>query len=337
MKKIVALVIVGAFALTLGVLLRAYAYPKLAVVPSDLDSRVVAQSLPDSPATYFSIADLAEKTESLRNISSARVDSKASEEVSDELGTDVLVIKSYACTDLATVDCQTASLPLSGAISTFALDKKTGNQVAWDGASIETGGEVETGVEFEGLTIKFPFNAQKKTYQFWNADLRTSVPVTYEGEEKLQGLKVYRYKQTLTPTAVSKLDLPGDLVGSDEGTVTADRVASGTTEYYVEPETGVIMSAVSSPNSYAEVDGQKILTITKGTFQSPDSTIADTVDEYKPLAKALFGIRVVAPIAGPAVGLLCFVAAGVLWARRSRRDASIEAGATGRRRETVDA
>jgi len=318
MKKIVALVTVGAFVLSLGILLRAYAYPRLAVVPKDLDSKVVAQSLPDAPATYFSIADLAEKQESLRNISSARVDAKASEEVSDELGKDVLVVRSYACTDLATVDCQTAPLPLSGAVSTFAIDKRSGEPVAWDGASIETGGETEDGVDFKGLTIKFPFDAQKKTYQFWNADLRTTVPVAYVGEEKLHGLKVYRYKQTIEPTTVSRLDLPGDLVGSTESTVTTDRVTSGSTEYYVEPETGVIMSAVSSPDSYASLDGNKVLTITKGTFKSPESTIIDTVDEYKGLSKALFAVRVLAPIVGTVVGALCLLAAAVLWARRRR-------------------
>jgi hypothetical protein len=321
MKKIVALITLGAFLLTLGILLRAYAYPRLAVVPADLDSEVVAQSLPGEPATYFSIADLAEKSESLKNISSARVDAKASAEVSDELDQDVLVIRSYACTDLATVDCQTAPLPLAGALSTFAIDERTGEPVAWDGASIETGGATETGIAFKGLTIKFPFNAQKRTYQFWNADLRDTVPVKYVGEEKLHGLTVYRYEQTIEPTVVSQLDLPGDLVGSDEPTVTAD----------VEPETGVIMSAVSSPSSYAELDGEKVLTITDGTFQSPDSTITDTVDEYKPLAKALFAVRVLAPIVGPAAGLLCFGVAGLLWLRRGRRtDPGVEQPVTRR-------
>ena len=50
---------------------------------------------------------------------------------------------------------------------------------------------------FEGLYFKFPFDAQKKTYPFWDGTLRKATPAKYVGEGKVKGMKVYKYKQTI--------------------------------------------------------------------------------------------------------------------------------------------
>ena len=195
MKKIHALLFLGAFLLVAGLGARYYAYPRLAVIPADLDSKVVAENPPGEPATYFSIAELSEVSGELGNQTQARVDPVATEELAAELDRDVLVVRTYACTDDIAVDCSTIRYPLSAALSTFAVDRRTGEPVEWDDASIETGGSVEPGVEFEGLTIKFPFNAQQQTYGFWNADLRTSIPVEFVGETERRRARRLRVPQ----------------------------------------------------------------------------------------------------------------------------------------------
>ncbi len=319
MKKSIALVVTGTFLLVLGVLSTTYIYPRVAVVPRNLDSAVIASNAENDPATYFSIADLAEKTAVLSNNNTARVDARASDDVSDELGKDVLVIDSYACSDLATVDCTTMDTPLSATATTLAIDPHSGEAVRWDGTTIATGGQTDTDVAVEGLTIKFPFHAQKKGYEFWNASLREAVPVTYVGETKVKGLAAYEYEQMLAPTVLGQLDVPGSLVGSDRATVSVDNVSSGTTTYLVEPETGVILSATSAPDNYATFEGERAFTITQGSFVSPDDVVADTVAEYRPLARALFAVRVVVPVVGIGLGVILLVLGLVLGARSRRR------------------
>jgi hypothetical protein len=318
MKKIVALLFLGSFVLVLGLGARFYAYPKLAVIPTDLDSTVVAENPPGEPATYFSIADLAEVSGELGNQTHAQVDTAASADMTAELDRDVLVVRTYACTDDIAIDCSTIRYPLSGALSTFLIDRRSGEPVAWDEATLETGGSTDS-VEFEGLTIKFPFNAQRTTYQFWNADLRTSIPVEFTGETSVDGLAAYEYRSTVEPTVLGQIDVPGSIIGmDDEPTVTVDRVSSSETTYVVEPESGVIISATSVQDSYAELDGEKVLTITDGTFTTPQSAADETVATYRPLSKALYAVRVLAPVVGSIVGVLLLALAALLAVRRRR-------------------
>ena len=326
MKKINALIFLGAFLLVAGLGARYYGYPRLAVIPTNLDSKVVAENPPGEPATYFSIAKLSEVSGELGNQTQAQVDPVASEELAAEMDRDVLVVRTYACTDDIAVDCSTMRYPLSAALSTFAIDRRTGEPVAWDDASIETGGAVESGVEFEGLTIKFPFNAQQRTYEFWNADLRTSVPVEFVGETSVDGLAAYEYRSEIEPTVLGQLDIPGSIIGmDDEPNVTVDRVTSSETTYVVEPESGVIISATSVQDSYAALDGDKVLTITDGTFTTPASAADATVATYRPLSKALYAVRVLAPLVGAIAGALLLALAALLVVRRRRRQASATA------------
>jgi hypothetical protein len=335
MKKIHALLFLGAFLLVAGLGARYYAYPRLAVIPTDLDSTVVAENPPGEPATYFSIAELSEVTGELGNQTHAQVDTAASADMTDDLGRDVLVVRTYACTDQITVDCSTLRYPLSGALSTFLIDRRTGEPVVWDEASIETGGATSP-VDVEGLTIKFPFNAQKTTYQFWNADLRGTVPVEFVGETSVDGLAAYEYRGTVEPTVLSQLDIPGSIIGmDDEPTVTVDRVSSSETTYVVEPESGVIISATSVQDSYAELDGEKVLTITNGTFTTPQAAADDTVATYRPLSKALYAVRVLAPIVGSVAGVVFIALAAVLLVRR-RRAAAAPVTATSTRSEPAN-
>ena len=327
MKKIHALLFLGAFLVMAGIGARYYAYPRLAVIPTDLDSKVVAENPSGEPATYFSIAELSEVTGELGNQTQARVDPAASEDLTAELDRDVLVVRTYACTDSITVDCSTLRYPLSAAVSTFAIDPRTGEPLAWDDASIETGGSVEEGVEFEGLTIKFPFNAQRKTYPFWNADQRTSIPVEFVGETSVDGLAAYEYRSQVEPTVLGQLDIPGSIIGMEQPKVTVDRVTSSETTYVVEPESGVIISATSVQDSYAALDGEKVLTITDGTFTTPDSAADATVETYRPLSRALYALRVLAPVVGTAVGTVLIALAASLLVRRRRRPVPAETAA----------
>jgi len=334
-KKIYALMAVGAFLLCLGVLVRVYAYPRLAVVPEDLDTTVVAINAEDEPATFFNIAELSEQESALKSTTVARIDAEASADASSEVGRDVQVVVLHTCTDLATVVCQEQRYPISAAIRTFAIDAATGEAVQWSGSSVETGGETVTDIPIEGYTIKLPFHVEKQTYPIWNSDLGRTVDATFAGEDELEGLRVYRFETEVLPTVVDELDLPGFLVDSEAPTVIAEQVASSTSTLYVEPETGVILSAVSSQDGYAQVDGERVLTTVRGTFVADDETVATAVEEYKTLSSLLYLVRVVVPLAATTTGLL-LIGAGVLLTLRHRRR-TVEVGPQSAHRALVSA
>ena len=277
MKKLAVPVLLslGVLMLVGAVMSRVYVYPHVAVLPGNLEARVVAQSPDREPAVYFSTADLREHTAPLRSITATTVDAAATQQARKDLGRDVLVVRSNACTDAAPADCTTNRSPLAAALSTVAVDRSTGAAVDWSGNALLTQGRVRNDVAYDGYLVKLPFNTRQTEYPFWNQSLERAAPMRYVDETTLHGLRVYRFRQVIPPTVISRLDLPGTLAGrSLSATVRADLLFGATTEAWVEPETGVVVSARSVQDSYAAVDDRRVLTITKGTFETPDAEVA---------------------------------------------------------------
>ncbi|MEU5906203.1 DUF3068 domain-containing protein [Micromonospora sp. NPDC047527] len=117
-----------------------------------------------------------------------------------------------------------------------ALDRRTAEAVACCAEDIN-------GAPFkhEGLTYTFPFGTEKKTYQYFDNTARKAYPAKYLGTEQLQGLTVYKFEMTAEPVKISEIDVPGNLIGSTEATVTAGRFYANTRTLWVEPDSGVIV------------------------------------------------------------------------------------------------
>lgn len=327
MKKIHALLVLGSLLVVGGLLARFYAYPTLAVIPADTDVTVVATSVKDVPATYFSIADLAEVTNPLTSVTRVRANAKLSELAAKETGKDVIVFDVYACTDpsggdaggAASKNCLTNKLPISGELSRYAMDQSSGELVDWSGGRVESGGKVSEDVPFAGYVFKLPFNAQPHDYEMWNGGLQDTLPATFVKEMKVAGVRTYEYRTEMAPTVVGQLELPGSLVGSDEPTVSADQVASSSGVLLVEPETGLIVGGSSTLDSYAELDGKRVLTISSGTFAVSDEEVAKGAKDAAKTATGLKLLRVTGPVVAVALGLLILALALVLLVRRRRR------------------
>ena len=187
--------------------------------------------------------------------------------------------------------------------------------VPWKGATIESDGKTTKPAEIKGLYFKFPFDAQKKTYQFWDGTLLKATSAKYVGEGKVKGMKVYKYEQTIDPVTTGTIDVPGTLVGSTESTVTADRVYSSVSKYSVDPVTGVVIVGQTAQDSYLEVNGERKVTTTKATLGYTDQNVTDTVNEYKSKTALLTAIKTTVPVGGTILGVI-LVAVGLLLRRR---------------------
>ena len=313
--------LLGAFLLALATLSKFYMYDQLAVAPQNTISTSVSETAPGAEAEYLdAAAGLKVTTGPLKSTRTVVGDVKASKQASKDLGKGIAVYKTYSCTDIPTFDCKQGSTPLSGTDDTVAFDRSTGEAVAWKGTKHAADGKTTQPYDFQGLYFKFPFDTQKTTYQFWDDTLAKATSAKYVGEGKVQGLKVYKFRQTIAPTNTGTIDVPGSLVGSTESTVTADQMYSNVVSFSVEPTTGVIVVGGAQQDSWLEVNGVRKVTTTKAALEYTAANTANTVSEYKSKAAQLAAIKTTVPLFGGVLGAL-LILFGV-WTRRGSSESS---------------
>ena len=306
------LLFLGAFLLVIAAMSKFYMYDRLAVVPFNTVTTSHSSTAPGADAEYLDVAAGLKITEGpLANTKIVTGDVAASKKATKKLGRDIAVWNIYDCTDTPDFNCGSGEVALSATTDRVAFDANTGETVKYEDTSSEADGEITKPFAFKGLYFKFPFDAQKKTYQFWDGTLREATPAKYVGQGKVKGMKVYKYRQTIDPVKTGTIDVPGDLVGSDEGTVTADRFYSSVSDYSVDPVTGVVIVGQTAQDSYLELNGERVLTTTKATLGYTDKQTQDTVDEYKSKALLLTAIKTWIPVGGAILGLI-LLAAGLM-------------------------
>jgi hypothetical protein len=92
-----------------------------------------------------------------------------------------------------------------------------------------------------GISYKFPFDTEKREYQFWDTNARKFYPARYVTEEKVQGLTTYKFVVTAPGEQLRTQDVPGALVGESAAQFSAPVWYTDTRTVWVEPRTGVIV------------------------------------------------------------------------------------------------
>jgi hypothetical protein len=245
-----ALVFLGLFLIFFGLVERVYAYPRLKKAPLDQYSQPVATGT----GTYFNRSpDKLEEVNGaeLRNVRTVRGDVKAG---SDE----VAVWDSFN---------STVAVEDNGVITAtqerIALDRVTAQSVSCCGEN----------PAHQGLTLKFPFDTKKQSYQFWDGPANAASPAQYTGEEVVEGVKVYRFEQRIEPRTLRTQEVPGSLAGDpDADSVTTDVVYSNHKTLWVEPATGIIVKAQQDVTQVLETPaGEPVLTLLDAVLTYDDS------------------------------------------------------------------
>ena len=184
------LVFIGLFLLFFGLFERFYAYPRLKKAPLDQESAPVAVGT----GTYFN-----RSPEKLREIPGAQLKNIRTVKGDPKAGTEeVAVWDSFVSTvDLADGGVITATQ------ERIALDRVTAQAVNCCGEN----------PRHQGLTLKFPFDTKKQTYQFWDGPAGRALPAVYTREETIQGVKVYRFEQRIDRKTLRTQEVPGSLAG----------------------------------------------------------------------------------------------------------------------------
>src|SRR5829696_4437985 len=320
----------GVFVLGVALLARFYAYDRLAVVPLDQETVSVSEG---PGATIFDIATQQEITVDLVSTRNVVGDVEASEEASDELGRDVAVWETLVYTDEPGAEISADDPPRSGSHDRVAFDRHTGETIKCCDTFTSTsaddrGVEIKDTIGFEGLYFKFPFQTEKKTYQFWDGTLGEAPDIEYKDTETIEGLEVYRFEQQISPSNVGSVTAPASFFGIDEeGDVTLDRIYSNTRTLWIEPETGVIIRGQEDQLTMAEYQGDEVATLTDVTIGYNPDTVSKNVDTYSSLSTQLKVIRIWAPLIGGILGLLLLAVGVFLFITRRRTDGTHDARA----------
>jgi Porin PorA len=281
------LVFVGFFLLFSALLVRFYAYPRLQKAPLNQYSQPVATGT----ATYFNRAQLKEVDARVQNIRTVKGDPRAGSSTT-AVWDSFSVTKDLGDNGVITADQERV-----------AMDRVTGESRNCCGDQ----------PPHSGLTFKFPFNTQKRTYLFWDTTARRAFPANYAGSEKVDGLTTYRFEQRFNDVRLDTVQVSGEQAQQPGvATVPATIIYGNVKTLWVEPRSGIIVKAGQDVTQELRTDaGVTVLTAFKGQLVYDDATVRGNADDARTAASQLRMIQWILPIVALVLGVVLIVA-GVL-------------------------
>lgn len=209
-------------------------------------------------------------------------------------------------------DCVNGDDPrlVSADTDVFATDRKTALAVP------DFPGLPEDAVPHEGLVNKWPFDAEKKTYPYWEGTIGRAVDAKYDRTETLDGIKCYVYTYTVS-------DEPIQIGDGISGTY------DNSVEIWVEPRTGAVQQQTQDQQRYLD-DGTQVLDLKIGFTDDQIKTFAD---DARSNIRLLDLVTLWVPIVGFVGGALCLLAGLTLLIAGRRNDGEVN----GEKREMADA
>lgn len=260
--------ILGVFGIAMGLLLRFYDYPRLAVVPLDPHASLVLHGT----ATVVDPATLKVRQ---------GIPISATLAVRGKLdAAEVRPFGSVAVWDVGQVIRDGSGAFLGASEQVVCVDRRTAMAVT---PCMEQRIDHDTGVRASGLQLKFPFNTRPHDYTFYDSTARMALPARYEGTESLGGLTVYRFFQTVPAVKLGDVAVPGRLVGRKTNTVVrAARMYEGVRTLWIEPYTGQVVKTQGTSRQFLRgPDGRDGLTLFQASLGTSDAAVYTTVATAK--------------------------------------------------------
>lgn len=304
------LVGVGVFLVVAAALVRFYAYPTLARVPDGYSSETNFEA---KAAEIFN----SDPEVLAPEVHDLVITSRTSEDTEADAPDGVTVWANVVTTDKADGGNFQRSTERA------AFDEVSGAGVDCDSCDtwierVEGDDVVRDPTVFEGQIYKFPFGTEKRDYDVWDGAVGEAVTATYEGEEEIEGLTVYKFVQPVDPTVVETREVPGIVFGSEEQVVQAEMVYQMTRTFYVEPNTGSPVHRVEERVQELVHDDVRVPAFV-GTVQYTDDEVEQTVDDIDGKAMLLAGSQLLYPLLMLVLGLV-LIGLGMVINRRVERE-----------------
>lgn len=297
----------GTFLLVLAPLLAWYVTPRAAVNPIDIDQTAVYRGT-------GSVFD----TEELETVPDQRitVTQRVRANVEDsERGGDVAVW------DVTTTVDTDKSLPaadphdaLDFTPHRWVMDRETTKPVHCCKEKPYIEGEAY---------LKFPFDVQRRSYQWWDNTLGSTVTLRFRGTEKVQGYTGYRFTGTVAPAKVGTRLVPGSIVGQDSRpqVLAEEWYSNHGIELIVDQRTGRVVYAQVGPERTLRAPGAKkdaVVLLDSRKIAFTTATQKEAVRLAKRDSDQLRAVSETLPIGAAVAGFVLAVAGGILVAKGRR-------------------
>ncbi|NLW98983.1 MAG: DUF3068 domain-containing protein [Actinomycetales bacterium] len=277
-------IVLGALLVGIGLLAKPFMYDRLAIVP--LDQRTTSVSMGENMnVLYPHVKDGAGVIEKLTGVTVQNTrEVNGIPGIAYEYGVeDDQAFWQSTSVSRAQVDGEWVDLSYSD--SGVSIDRRTGEATNCCGDFRSTGdlddpNAVED-AEHEGLVFKFPFNVQKQSYEWWDADLQEALPAEFQDEEEIFGTTTYRFQQQIPNTVIRTQQVPGSLFDPPaSGMVTANLHYKNTRTLWVEPNTGVVIKGEEQVEKTLRTAGRAPVDFTVGTIGFDEETIKTNAEEW---------------------------------------------------------
>ncbi|MFG2866325.1 DUF3068 domain-containing protein [Streptomyces sp. NPDC048338] len=169
--------------------LRWYVFPRAVKIPPNQYQVTILEAKPATLLNYSTLK--AEKVDKITIIQTLKGNVAESKRIEKDAGRDVVVWDSLS--HVAGPDGKMVSqIP-----ERYIFDAHTQDPVHATGEMVD--GDA---VRREGIEFKWPFLTEKRDYQYFDAQARTSAPIHYKGVRDFRGMEVYYFEQTIPWTRV---------------------------------------------------------------------------------------------------------------------------------------
>lgn len=326
----------GAALLIAALLLSTYTSSRITKVPLNLDTNLIS----DGNGTALDSASLS----SDHLVVNQNVPLVSQQQVSVESPANADVVTLQVGTSVRRTDKQKDSGLLLAIVDTVTINRRTALAVSDD---THTGGSVQKPRSFsdenpptaiplrhDGLSYRFPFHTEKKTYPYFDPIAQKAFDVNYDSQEDVNGLTTYRFTQNVGYNPDGKLTAPVKYpslyAGDEDGKVTTSAAMWGVggdpaeqvtmTRYYaaqrtfwVDPVSGTIVKQTEHANHYFARDPLKPeVTLADYRVTSTEDTVEAQVNAARDERDRLALWSRVLPITFTAVGLISLIGGGLL-------------------------
>ncbi|MEU0424477.1 DUF3068 domain-containing protein [Streptomyces canus] len=303
----------GTFLLVLAPLLAWYVAPRAAVNPIDIDQTAVYRGT----GSVFDTEEL-ETVPGQRITVTQRV--RGDVEDSERSGR-------AAVWDVTTTVDTDKSLPASDPHDAlefvphrWVMDRKTTKPVHCCGEKPYIEGEAY---------LKFPFDVQRRSYQWWDNSLGSTVSLRYQGTKKVQGYTGYRFTGTVAPAKVGTRLVPGTIVDQPgrPQVLAEEWYSNHGIELVVDQRTGRVVYAQVGPKRTLRAPGAKkdaVVLLDSRKIAFTTATQKDAVRLAKRDSGQLRAVGETLPIGAAVAGFVLAAVGGVLVVRGRRRPESTD-------------
>lgn len=327
----------GAALLIAALLLSTYTAGQIKKIPLDIDATLVSNGTgtaldPDSLLTGdpFVIGE--------------DVPLAAQQQISVENPANADVVTLQVGSTVRRTDKQKDGGLLLALVDTVTLNRSTAMAVSDDthpGGAVQKPRTIEdttpatnVALPHEGLSYRFPFDTEKKTYPYFDPIAQKAFDANYDGEEDVNGLTTYRFVQKVGYDADGKLVKPiryaslydnaedGEvearaelwgLEGDPEELIRMTRYYAAQRTFWVDPVTGTIVKSEDSQNHYYARDPlQPERALADFTVTSTENTVEEQVEAARAERDRIGLWTRILPITFTAAGLIALVAGALL-------------------------